>query len=214
MGKEGNPAMTTDETNTTTTDTTPKPDVHSVETVQDPGRPQRGLGRLAFLLLAAATIALGVVIYSGIQARVVADTNLKRATEQAATPTVNVVYPKADAPTEEIVLPGNTQAFIDAPIYARTSGYLKRWYVDIGAHVKKGQLLAEIETPEIDQQLQQARADLKTAQANFNLLRNLISFYHQAYRAAVWHSRQNHGGPLAIPLEDQLRVQAGNRPGR
>src|SRR5687767_2146052 len=68
-------------------------------------------------------------------------------------------------PPLEIVLPGNTQAFIDAPIYARTNGYLKRWYVDIGAHVKRGQLLAEIETPEIDQQLQQARADLKTAQA-------------------------------------------------
>ena len=77
-----------------------------------------------------------------------------------------MVYPKAGAPTQEIVLPGNTQAFTNAPIYARTSGYLKRWYFDIGAHVKKGQLLAEIETPEVDQQLDQARADLKTAQAN------------------------------------------------
>jgi RND family efflux transporter MFP subunit len=66
-------------------------------------------------------------------------------------------------------LPGNTQAFTDAPIYARASGYLKRWYFDIGTHVKQGQLLAEIETPEIDQQLQQARADLKIAQANLNL---------------------------------------------
>jgi RND family efflux transporter MFP subunit len=124
---------------------------------------------MAFLLLAAAAVALGAVIYSGIHARAVADTNLTRATAQAAIPTVNVVSPNADAPTEEIVLPGNTQAFTSAPIYARTSGYLKRWYVDIGAHVKQGQLLAEIETPEIDQQLQQARADLKTAQANLNL---------------------------------------------
>jgi RND family efflux transporter MFP subunit len=71
-----------------------------------------------------------------------------------------------DAPTDEIVLPGNTQAFIDAPIFARTNGYVKSWHVDIGARVKKGQLLAEIETPEVDQQLQQARADFQTARAN------------------------------------------------
>src|SRR4029434_4639036 len=71
--------------------------------------------------------------------------------------------------TQEIRLPGTTQAFTDASIFARTNGYVKAWYFDIGAHVKKGQLLAEIETPEIDQQLQQARAHLKTAQANVNL---------------------------------------------
>src|SRR5439155_4474474 len=87
-------------------------------------------------------------------------------TEDAAIPSVTVVFPREGAPTQEIVLPGNTQAFSDAPIYARTSGYLKRWYFDIGAHVQKGQLLAEIDTPEVDQQLQQARADLHTAQAN------------------------------------------------
>ena len=73
------------------------------------------------------------------------------------------------APQTEIVLPGNIQAFNDSPIYARTNGYLKKWYVDIGAHVKAGQLLAEIETPEVDQQLDQARADLNTAQANLQL---------------------------------------------
>jgi RND family efflux transporter MFP subunit len=174
MYKERDNPMTTDETNVTrngaaTADMTKIPDVHSVETTQAEVPPQRRLGRLALLGLAAAAIALGVVIYSGIHTRSVADANLKRATAQAAIPTVDVVSPKADAPTEEIVLPGNTQAFIDAPIYARTSGYLKRWYFDIGAQVKKGQLLAEIETPEVDQQLQQARADLKTAQANLNL---------------------------------------------
>ncbi len=67
------------------------------------------------------------------------------------------------------MLPANVQAFIDAPIYARTNGYLKKWYADIGAHVKAGQLLAEIETPEVDQQFQQARADLDTAEANLHL---------------------------------------------
>jgi RND family efflux transporter MFP subunit len=77
-----------------------------------------------------------------------------------------VILPRQGAPTNEIVLPGVTQAFIDAPIYARTNGYLKHWYFDIGARVKKDQLLAEIDTPEVDQQSQQARADLDTAEAN------------------------------------------------
>ena len=69
------------------------------------------------------------------------------------------------------MLPGNVQAFIDTPIYARTNGYLKRWYVDIGARVKAGQLLAEIETPEVDDQLQQARADLATARGQLRARR-------------------------------------------
>ena len=94
---------------------------------------RRGLGRMAFLGLAAAAIALGAVIYVGIRTRTAAEANLTRATAQAAIPTVDVVYPTAGAPTQEIVLPGNTQAFTSAPIYARTSGYLKRWYFDIGA---------------------------------------------------------------------------------
>jgi len=99
----------------------------------------------------------------------VAESRLTQRTQEAAIPTVAVVFPKEGAPTQEIILPGNTQAFSDAPIYARTSGYLKHWYFDIGAHVRKGQLLAEIETPELDQQLLQARADLDTAQANLNI---------------------------------------------
>src|SRR3989454_894222 len=144
----------------------PFPGVLAEEPVQGAGRPPRGRGHLVFVGLAAAVIVLGVVIYAGIRSRVTANATLIQATEQAAIPTVDVAYPQADALTSEIVLPGNTQAFISAPIYARTSGYLKRWYFDIGAHVKKGQLLAEIESPEVDQQLDQARADLKTAQAN------------------------------------------------
>ena len=102
----------------------------------------------------------------GFISRKKAEADLKQTTAAAAIATVNVVYPQAGAPTDEIVLPGNTQAFTDAPIFARTNGYVKSWHVDIGTRVKKGQLLAEIETPEVDQQLQQARADLKTAQAN------------------------------------------------
>ena len=76
---------------------------------------------------------------------------------------------KLTGATQELVLPGNTQPLIDAPIYARTNGYLKKWYSDIGTRVHKGDLIAEIETPEVDHQLQQASADLETAQANLNL---------------------------------------------
>jgi len=123
----------------------------------------------AWLALTLALLTVFYVVYSGIEARAAAANQLVRVTDEAATPVVNVVHPLTAAPTQEIVLPGNTQPFIDSPIYARTSGYLKRWYFDIGARVKKGELLAEIETPEIDQQLQQARANLETAQANHQL---------------------------------------------
>jgi RND family efflux transporter MFP subunit len=127
------------------------------------------LSRALFVGLGVSALVLGVIIYAGIHERAMAASNLGTVTERAAITTVNVVEPKSGAALEEIVLPGNTQAFSDTPIYARTNGYLKRWYVDIGAHVKQGQLLAEIETPEIDQQLEQARADLQTAEANEQL---------------------------------------------
>ncbi|MBV9405100.1 MAG: efflux RND transporter periplasmic adaptor subunit, partial [Acidobacteriaceae bacterium] len=115
------------------------------------------------LLIAAAVVASGII------PRLRARQALRQQTDIAAEPVVTVILPKRAAPAEEIVLPGNIQAFIDAPIYARTNGYLKRWYFDIGAHVRNGQLLAEIETPEVDQQLEQAREDLRTAQANLKL---------------------------------------------
>jgi RND family efflux transporter MFP subunit len=123
-----------------------------------------------FILAALVALALlGAAIDFGIRSRVAAANTLARATEQSATPIVNVVHPKRGAPTSEIVLPGGAQAFVDAPIYARTNGYLKKWYFDIGARVKQGELLAEIETPEVDQQLEQARSELETAKANLGL---------------------------------------------
>src|SRR5467141_4814275 len=118
------------------------------------------------LLLAVVAAALGLGIYSGVRARSAADGTLKNATAETAIAVVNVVSRQQNAAAQEILLPGTTQAFTDTPIFARTNGYVKAWYFDIGAHVKQGQLLAEIETPEVDQQLQQARADLETAQAN------------------------------------------------
>ncbi len=132
-------------------------------------RQQRSISRVAIFLLTFSMIVLGGVIAYGIHVRVAAASKLKRTTEQAAIPAVSVVSPTGAAPDEELVLPGNTQAFTDAPIYARTNGYLKHWYFDIGAHVQQGQVLAEIETPEINQQLRQARADLQAAQVNLDL---------------------------------------------
>ena len=110
-------------------------------------------------------IAVGVEIAS----RVRAEARLAAVTHQAAIPLVRVTTPQPDAPDQELVLPGNTQPFSDTPIYARTNGYVKKWMVDIGAHVKQGQVLAEIDSPEVDQQLRQARADLATADANLRL---------------------------------------------
>jgi RND family efflux transporter MFP subunit len=122
-----------------------------------------------FLILAIAVIAVAAIVYWGIASRNRNSLTLKRETQEMAVPTVSVIHPKRASAAQEIVLPANIQAFTDSPIYARTNGYLKRWYVDIGAHVKAGQLLAEIDTPEVDQQLQQARADLNTAEANDHL---------------------------------------------
>ena len=122
-----------------------------------------------WLGLGIALIVVAALLISGIWSRVRARTALDRETAQAALPAVSVVSPKRTAPADEIILPGNVQPYISSPIYARTNGYLTKWYFDIGAHVKKGQLLAVIETPEVDQQLQQARSNLLTAQANLEL---------------------------------------------
>src|SRR5580693_5832874 len=127
--------------------------------------------RGVLLFLAAAALALAVVVVFGIHSRTMAASRLAEATDQAAISSVNLVHPQPATRAQDLVLPGNTQAFIDSPIYARTNGYLERWYVDIGARVRKGELLAEIETPELDQQLRQAKAELATAEANVNLSR-------------------------------------------
>ena len=136
-----------------------------------PAAVERGVTRsyrrhLALLGIAVVAGALGLGTFWGIRGRSAADTTLRHTTAEAAVSLVSVVSPKPGAPTQEILLPGTTQAFTDAPIFARTNGYVKGWYFDIGAHVKQGQLLVEIESPEVDQQLQQAQADLETAQAN------------------------------------------------
>ena len=146
--------------------------VHEQKLANQPGKPARRwwIAVLAFVVVAA-------VVISGILPRINARAALDKETAEMAIPTVSVVTPKRGAPTQEVVLPANVQAYIDSPIYARTNGYLKRWYTDIGARVKAGQLIAEIETPEVDQQLRQSKADLATAEANLNLSQITASRY-------------------------------------
>lgn len=134
------------------------------------------IGLLVVLLVIACVVASGII------PRLRAQKVLREQTDLAAQPNVTLVHPQRGAPSEEVVLPGNIQAFIEAPLYARTSGYLKRWYFDIGAHVKQGQLLAEIESPEVDQQLRQTRADLTTAQANLKLSQITASRYTNLFK--------------------------------
>ncbi len=94
---------------------------------------------------------------------------LAKETETLAIPTVAVIHPTTESGQEDLVLPGTMQAYVESPIYARTNGYLQKWYHDIGSRVQKGALLVDIDTPEVDQQLSQARAELNTSQANANL---------------------------------------------
>jgi RND family efflux transporter MFP subunit len=122
-----------------------------------------------WLGVAIALVLVAALLVSGIWSRVRARTTLTAETDQAALTAVSVVSPKRTAPAQEITLPGNVQPFITSPVYARTNGYLRKWYFDIGAHVKQGQLLAVIETPEVDQQLEQSISNLDTARANLAL---------------------------------------------
>ena len=136
---------------------------------KDPMADEPKLTRTTWIGMAVVALIVAAVVIFGVSARRGSDRALEQETAASAIPSVNVVYPTPSTLASEIALPGNTQAFMDTPIYSRTNGYLKSWYFDIGAHVKRGQLMATIETPELDQQLQVAQADLKSAQANLDL---------------------------------------------
>jgi membrane fusion protein, multidrug efflux system len=126
------------------------------------------LGRLRLFGMAAVVVAL-VIVVGGLVLRHRDYSELRQWTDAQAIPTVEVIQPTTDDLDPELVLPGDVEAFYEAPIYARVPGYVKQWYEDIGAHVKAGQVLAEIDTPDLDQQLEQMQADLATAQANEQL---------------------------------------------
>jgi len=133
------------------------------------GPPPKSGGRQLFVVLfffAAALVIAGAIL---LVLRRGEYQTLAKNTEALAIPTVAVIHPIPQPGDEKLVLPGTMQAYVESPIYARTNGYLKKWYFDIGSRVNKGDLLADIDTPEVDQQLSQARADLNTAKANENL---------------------------------------------
>jgi RND family efflux transporter MFP subunit len=149
-----------------TNEPNPKPQPahhHEAAPEQKPISPRMALLGVAVLLIVAILLA-GI----GILSRRSAATVLAQRTQELAAPTVIAATPKQGAPVDNLVLPGNVTAYTDSPIYARTSGYLTRWHFDIGSRVKKGALLAEIATPEVDQQLAQSQAELATAEANAN----------------------------------------------
>jgi RND family efflux transporter MFP subunit len=138
---------------------------HDTETAPDQKPIKTGHGLTAIVVLVLVLVVLAVL---GILPRQHAMAALADRTNQLAAPSVIALAPKPGDPIQDLALPGNVTSYTDAPIYARTSGYLTHWYYDIGAKVKQGALLAEIASPEVDQQLAQAEADLNTAKANAN----------------------------------------------
>jgi RND family efflux transporter MFP subunit len=134
-------------------------------------------GSLLLVVLVVLLIAVGLGVF-GILERKHASVALVKYTDTSAAPPVSLVQPVLQENAREIVIPGNIQAFTLAPIYARTTGYVKAWYHDLGTHVRKGELLAVIETPELDQQLASAKADLATANANAGLAKITADRYN------------------------------------
>jgi RND family efflux transporter MFP subunit len=166
-------------------------------------RSARGLGRAALFVGVAALI---VLLWAGVSAHF-ASAKLKEVTEEQAVVTVATTKPAEQSGLAELILPGNIQANYEAPIYARTSGYLKRWLVDIGTPVKAGQLLAEIESPEVDQQLRQAEADLSTAEANQKIA-DLTAQRWRDLRATDSVSKQEADEKIASAASGDAQMQA------
>jgi RND family efflux transporter MFP subunit len=134
-------------------------------------------GRVAALMIAALLIVAVVIVIAGIVPRLRARTTLKDQTDALAAPSVIANPPVQGKVGQEVILPANIYAYSDASLFARTDGYLSKWYFDIGAHVRQGQLLAIISSPEVDKQLLQARADLVTAEATAGLAKTNSSRY-------------------------------------
>jgi multidrug efflux pump subunit AcrA (membrane-fusion protein) len=130
-------------------------------------RPEKGTRLFTYLILGVIVLVI-FGAFTLVQRRAQYHA-LAENTEALAIATVAVTHPTSEVAQEDLVLPGTLMAYVESPIYARTNGYLQKWYHDIGTRVPKGELLADIDTPEVDQQLSQSRADLNTSQANANL---------------------------------------------
>ena len=157
--------------------------------------------------LIVAGILLACIVIYGIHARSAADASLVKENKAESVPEVRIVHPVGSASSGALSLPGNTQPYVDTPIYSRTNGYLKKWFFDIGAHVRRGQLMATIETPELDQQLQVAEADLKSSQANLNLA-NITSTRYQNLLKSNSVSRQETDEAMGNAASKQAALEA------
>jgi RND family efflux transporter MFP subunit len=169
-----------------------------------PARPRRSRRWLAIALVLAV---VGGAFALGVVPRLRERSAVRRETGELAVPTVSVIHPERAAPEQELVLPGNVVAYGDTPIFARTNGYVKQWYVDIGARVKQGELLALIETPEVDQQLQQARGTLAAGQANLRLAEETAQRFTEL-RATRAVSQQDVDSALGALRANQATVRA------
>jgi RND family efflux transporter MFP subunit len=179
------------------------PPADSAVNADAPGQVPAGRRTVGIL----CAVALISAIAWGLYVRAVNEAAVAHATQEAAILSVNVVHPVAGSKADDLALPGNVQAFTDTPIYSRTNGYLKKWYFDIGEHVRKGDLLAEIETPEIDQQLDQSRAELERMVANANLA-DVTSNRWQALLAKHAVSQQEADQTRANYIAAQAAVDA------
>src|SRR5579871_2972471 len=141
------------------------------------GAPPRKQSRRTWLEIAIVLVVVLAILFFGIHSRRSKEASLRSVSADTGTTPVSIVQPKQGEPAQEVVLPGSIEPFISSPIYARTDGYLKKWYFDIGAHVRAGQLLATIQAPEIDEQLSQVRSTLATAQANLKLAQITMDRY-------------------------------------
>ena len=148
----------------------------NTQIAQDHGAGKKS--RLFLFLIGIAVVLVIVGIFTLLQRREQYNA-LAKETEKLAVPSVAVIHPTLEPAQEDLVLPSTLQPYTESPIYARTTGYLKKWYHDIGTHVQQGEQLADIDTPEVDQQLSQARADLGTMQANENLSRITATRYQE-----------------------------------
>ncbi len=142
-----------------------------------PSPPARSSRRTLWIVVLVLVVL--VLAAQGIVSRRLAQTELEHGADVSSVQSVAVVKPLRAAATQELVLPGDMRAYADAPIFARTSGYLSKWYADIGTPVKKGQLLAEIDAPEVQDQLRQARAEQQTAQANYVLAKSTATRWNE-----------------------------------
>jgi RND family efflux transporter MFP subunit len=165
----------TDYTGTAVAAQNPRPDAAP--------KPRRSLPTGVWVAGGCVAALLAATIIYGLFSRAAEERHLTQTTHASAVLTVSVVHPTITGTASEIALPGNTQAYNDTPIYARTSGYLKQWFVDIGGHVQQGQLMAIIETPEVDQQLQVAEANLKSAQADLSLANTTSERYQNLLKS-------------------------------